>query len=50
LRLLRRGLSAGSRFSLGQGSRTRESGPARGAGRSHGRAAVPRKRSVLTLP
>jgi len=38
------------RFSLGQGIRKRMSGPAQRAGRSHGRAAVPRKRPVLTLP
>jgi len=41
---------AGIRFSLGQGIRKRMSGPAHGAGRSRGRAAVPRKPSALTLP
>jgi hypothetical protein len=41
-------LVAGIRFSLGQGIRKRMSGPAHGAGLSHGRAAVPRKRPALT--
>src|SRR5690554_4890236 len=40
--------AGGYRFSRGKAAP--RSGPAQRAGRSHGRAAVPRKPSVLTLP